>query len=113
VAASIVYSDVRKHLSNLVIEGSNAYYTVDAAVFKMPLTATTLPVSATFSASTQGVSSIYSFAIRENHIYIGDAGNYSDSGMVYVYSLGTSGSSIGTLEKTFTVGVIPTGFYFN
>jgi len=114
VVNTIGYSDVTKHLANLVIEGSNAYYTVDADVFKMPLTASTLPVSPVFSASTQGVSSIYSFAIKDNHIYVGDAGNYSDLGKVYVYSQGgNTGLNIGTLEKTLTVGVIPAGFYFN
>ncbi len=114
VAASFAYSDATKHISNLVIEGSNAYYTLNADIYKMPLTANALPESAAFSAATQGVFGIYSFAINANHIYVGDAGNYTDLGKVYVYSLGSnSGVGLGVLEKTFTVGVIPAGFYFN
>ena len=50
---------------------------------------------------------VYSFAINNGHIYVGDAGNYQNNGKVYVYGM------TGTLEKMFSVGVIPAGFYFN
>ena len=111
VTDTFAYTDATKHLSNLVIEGADAYYTLDSGVYKFPLTSTVLPESPLFSTAAQDVFSVYSFAINNNHVYVGDAGNFVDNGKVYVYSL--NGTTGGTLEKTYTVGVVPAGFYFN
>lgn len=111
VTSTIAYTDATKHLSNLVLNGNDVYYTINSDIYKMSATATALPTTSTFSTSPQDVYGVYSFAIHENHIYVGDAGNYQNNGKVYVYSL--NAPSIGTLEKTFAVGVIPAGFYFN
>jgi YVTN family beta-propeller protein len=111
VSSTIAYSDSKMHLSNLVLGGNDAYYTVDADIYKINDATTTLPTTALFSTTPQGVYGIYSFAVHGSYIYVGDAGNYKNNGKVYVYGLVSP--SIGTLEKTFSVGVIPTGFYFN
>lgn len=95
------------HPSNLDIENNDWYCTVDSDVFKVSLTATTLPTTPIFSTTDQGVYGVYSFAIRNNKIYVGDAVDYSSNGKVYVYSL------TGDLVSDKTVGVIPAGFYFN
>lgn len=107
VTSIYTYTDVTKHISNLAIEGNDIYFTVDAGIYKFAVNATSLPENPIFSTTDQGVYGVYSFAINNNHIYVGDAGNYSDNGKVIVYSMS------GTLENTFTVGVIPAGFYFN
>jgi YVTN family beta-propeller protein len=111
VTTTIAYSDATKHLSNLVLNGNDVYYTIDSDIYKMSTAATTLPTTPAFSTTAQGVYGVYSFAIHGNHIYVGDAGDYKANGKVYVYALATP--SIGTLEKTFSVGVSPAGFYFN
>lgn len=111
VSGRIAYSDAAKHLSNLVLNGNDAYYTIDADIYKMSTTAESLPTTAAFSTTAQGVYGVYSFAVHGNHIYVGDAGNYKNNGKVYVYAL--TSPSVGALEKTFAVGVIPAGFYFN
>lgn len=95
------------HPSNLYISNDIIYYTQDSSVFSMGLNATTLPSAALFSTVGQGVYGVYSFAVENNKIYVGDAGDYNSNGKVYVYSL------TGTLENQYTVGVIPAGFYFN
>lgn len=95
------------HPSNLEIDNSDLYYTVDSSIFKTTLSASTLPLSSLFSTTAQGVYGVYSFAVKNNKIYVGDAVDYSSNGKVYVYSL------TGTLELDKTVGVIPAGFYFN
>ena len=87
------------HPSNLDIEGND--------IFKTNVSATTLPTTALFSTTAQGVYGVYSFAVKNNAIYVGDAVDYSSNGKVYVYS------TTGTLNKSYTVGVIPAGFYFN
>jgi len=111
VTSAIAYSDATKHLSNLVLNGNDVYYTFNSDIYKMSVTATALPTTSAFSTTAQGVYGVYSFAVHGNHIYVGDAGDYQHNGKVYVYAL--TSPSIGTLEKTFSVGVIPAGFYFN
>lgn len=95
------------HPSNLDIEAGSIYYTEDAAVYKMDLATTALPSAPLFTTTDQGAYGIYSFAVKNNHIYLGDAGDYNSNGKVYVHTLD------GMLHETFTVGVIPAGFYFN
>ena len=89
------------------IDDDKIYYTVGADVFKTTLTATTLPTNKAFSASVQGVFSVYALAVKNNTVYLADAGNYADPGNVFVYS------ATGSVLHQYTVGVIPNGFYFN
>lgn len=106
VTTSLDFS-VATHPSNLDVVDNSFYYTVDAGIFKSTLTATTLPTTEFFSTTSQGVYGVYSFAVKDNKFYVGDALDYSSNGKVYVYS------ATGTLEHDYTVGVIPAGFYFN
>jgi hypothetical protein len=95
------------HPSNLVIEDNKLYYTVDNGVFTMALTASTPPSTPLFTTAEQGVYGVYSFAVENDQIYVGDAGDYTNDGKVFIYSLA------GALQNTFTVGIVPAGFYFN
>ena len=106
ISGTITFS-AKTHPSNLDIVASDFYYTINADIFKSALSATTLPTAALFSTTAQGVYGVYSFAVHNNKVYVGDAGDYSSNGKIYVYS------STGLLEKNYTVGVIPAGFYFN
>lgn len=107
VASSITFAATTVHPSNLDVFNDELYYTVAENIFKTPIASTTLPTTPLFSTTPQGVYGIYSFEVENNKIYVGDAGNYSDNGKVYVYSLS------GALQNTRTVGIIPAGFYFN
>lgn len=98
---------VENHPSNLVLHDNKFYFTVNSDVFTKTIEANTIPLTPIFSTSPQGVYGVYSFAIANNKIYVGDAADYNSNGKVYVYSLS------GTLEDERTVGVIPGGFYFN
>jgi YVTN family beta-propeller protein len=95
------------HPSNLTLYDNKFYYTLNSDVFSKSITANTIPLDPIFSTSPQGVYGVYSFAVSNNKIYVGDAADYNSNGKVYVYSLS------GTLENQQTVGVIPGGFYFN
>lgn len=105
--SSTINFPAKTHPSNLDIVDANVFYTVDSAIYKSTLSATTLPTTSLFTTTAQGVYGVYSFAVKNNKIYVGDAGDYNSNGKIYVYS------STGTLEKDYTVGVIPAGFYFN
>ncbi len=95
-----------EHPSNLVIENNKIYYTVDSDIYTKNLNAP-LPSEPLFSTTSQGVYGVYSFAVENNKIFVGDAVDYNSNGKVYIYSL------TGALEHDYTVGVIPAGFYFN
>lgn len=95
------------HPSNLTLYDNKFYYTLNSEVFSKTITANTIPLEPIFSTSPQGVYGVYSFAIANNKIYVGDAADYNSNGKVYVYNLN------GTMEDQRTVGVIPGGFYFN
>lgn len=95
------------HPSNLILHDSKFYYTIDSEVFSKTIEANTVPSTPIFSTTQQGVYGVYSFAIANNKIFVGDAADYNSNGKVYIYSL------TGTLENQESVGVIPGGFYFN
>lgn len=106
VAATYNFAET-SHPANMVIEDEKLYYTIDSDIYVMNLTDSTLPDAPLFSIGDQGVYGIYAFEVEDDRIYIGDAVDYSSNGKVYIYSL------TGTLQNTYTVGVTPTGFYFN
>ncbi|MES2484748.1 MAG: DUF5074 domain-containing protein [Bacteroidota bacterium] len=95
------------HPSNLVEEDGKFYYTIDSEIFSMAVNATALPATPIFSTVAQNVYGVYSFEVKDSHIYVGDAGDYTSNGKVFVYSL------TGQKEEELTVGVIPAGLYFN
>lgn len=105
--ASTINFPAKTHPSNLDVVDSAVFYTVDSAIYKSTLAATTLPTTALFTTTAQGVYGVYSFAVHNTKIYVGDAADYNSNGKVYIYS------STGILEKEYTVGIIPAGFYFN
>lgn len=98
-----------QHPTNLVEEDGKLYYTVDSDIFSMSVNATSLPAAPIFSTVSQGVYGVYCLEVKDDKVYVGDAGDYISNGKVYIYGLD------GTLlqEPAFTVGVIPAGFYFN
>ncbi|UOK42424.1 MULTISPECIES: YncE family protein [Flavobacterium] len=106
IASSIDFPGLT-HPSNMDIDNDKIYYNVGAGVYTTTLNATTLPTNVAFSTSAQGVASAYGFAVKNNTVYVADAGNYADPGKVYVYS------ATGTVLHQYTVGTSPNGFYFN
>jgi len=105
------FGAVTKHPANLTIADSKLFYTINSEVYRMPMDTTGLPALPKFIAQ---IPTLYGFAIKNNHIYVSGYTNYDQNGTVNIYSLGNIGNSpIGTLQKTHTVGVGPSGFYFN
>jgi hypothetical protein len=93
---------------NLDVDQNKVYYTVGTSVYGINLTATEASNTAILSyTSTSKYGKMYGFAVKNNHIFIADGGDFSANSKAFVYSL------TGTLEKEFTVGVGPNGFYFN
>ncbi len=93
---------------NLDIDNNKIYFTVANAVYEMPTNATTAPTAPIFSyQSNSEFGAMYGFAVKDDKIYIADAGDFASNSKVYIYSLN------GSLLKTVLTGVGPNGFYFN
>nr|WP_294780347.1 DUF5074 domain-containing protein [uncultured Flavobacterium sp.] len=93
------------HPGFLDIEDNKLYYTVGNSVYTAPTSTTTLPATALFKV--EEITTLYGFAVEDDKIYLADALNYSDPGDIYIYS------TAGAFNKTFSVGILPNGFYFN
>jgi hypothetical protein len=106
--SKITFPAALQGAKNLDIDQNKIYYTVGTSVYGMNLTATEASNTAIFSyTSTSKYGKMYGFAVKNNHIFIADGGDFSANSKAFVYSL------TGSLEKEFTVGVGPNGFYFN
>lgn len=89
---------------NLNIENGKVYFTIDSDVYNENLTATTFSTTPLFTSTA---TTLYGFGVNDGKIFVGDAKDYASDGEVFVYS--TSGA----LQKQFSVGLLPNGFYFN
>jgi len=93
---------------NLDIEQNKIYYTVGTSVYGMNISETTASKTAILTYnSNSDYGKMYGFAVKNNHFFIADGGDFTANSKAYIYSLA------GVLEKEFTVGVGPNGFYFN
>lgn len=93
------------HPANLEIANEKFFYSIDADIFASDMASETFPSTPLFSIAPQGSYGVYGMDIIDDKIYVADAVNYVSPGKAYVYS------TAGTLEQTYTVGVIPSNFY--
>jgi DNA-binding beta-propeller fold protein YncE len=106
VTSTLNFSDL-KHPSNLNVYENQVYYSISNQIFKTELSATILPSTALITVNAGGLTSLYNFEVENNAIFVADAADYNSNGKVYVYGLDAQ------LQKTFSVGIAPCGFYFN
>ncbi|WP_366183649.1 DUF5074 domain-containing protein [Flavobacterium ovatum] len=91
------------HPGKMDIENNKIYFTQAKNVYVMNTSDTSLPTTALFESTF----SPYGFAVNNNLIYTGDAGDYSSDGKIAIYD------TAGSLKSTYAVGIIPGGFFFN
>jgi len=106
VSSTIVFSDL-KHPANLNIYENQVFYSIGNQIFKTELSSTALPTSPLLTINAGATTSLYNFEVQNNAIFAADALDYNSDGKVYVYGLDAQ------LQKTFSVGIAPCGFYFN
>lgn len=93
--------------NNLKVENDQLYYTLGTAAYSSSITASVLSTEVIFDyGSSSSFGSFYGFDVNEDQIYVGDAGDFSSDGTVFIYS--TSGEFIADFE----VGLAPNNFYF-
>ncbi|WP_300489552.1 DUF5074 domain-containing protein [Flavobacterium sp.] len=93
-----------EHPALMDIEAGSIYFMKGKGVYKKDLGAAALPTTPVFTATA---TTVYGFAAQNSKFYVGDAIDYVANGKVTVYDMA------GTLQRTYTVGVMPNGFYFN
>ena len=106
VSSTIVFSEL-KHPANLNIYENQVFYSIGNQIFKTELSSTALPTSPLLTINAGATTSLYNFEVQNNAIFAADALDYNSDGKVYVYGLDAQ------LQKTFSVGIAPCGFYFN
>ncbi len=89
---------------NLNIENSKIYFTVNSDVFTENLSSTTISSTPLFTSTA---TTLYGFGVEDGKIFVGDAKDYASDGEVFIYN------NSGVLQKQFSVGLNPNGFYFN
>jgi hypothetical protein len=89
---------------NLNIENNKIFFTVNSNVYSENLSSTTISTTPLFTSTA---TTLYGFGVESGKIFVGDAKDYASNGAVFVYN------TAGTLQKQFSVGLIPNGFYFN
>lgn len=89
---------------NLIIEDEMLYFTVNSAVYKESLSGTVSNFTPLFTSTA---TTLYGFQVEDDRIFVSDAKDYASDGEVFIYT------SSGILQKQFSVGLIPSGFYFN
>jgi YVTN family beta-propeller protein len=103
IASEIVMEGVI-NAQNLNIEDNKIYFTVNSDVFVENLSATTISSTPKF---TSAATYLYGFGVDGGRIFVADAKNFASDGEVFIYN------NAGILQKQFTVGLNPNGFYFN
>ncbi len=107
IVKQFTFSDIMLSPDNLCINGAgDSLYFLNNGVYSMSIYDTQLPVNATINENNRNY---YTLGIHplENEIYVSDALDYNQNGLVYRYT------SNGKLVSSFEVGIIPGCFAFN
>ncbi|EDM43406.1 putative surface layer protein [unidentified eubacterium SCB49] len=93
------------HPQFLGLDETDVFYMIGSTVYKMALTATTLPTSSFIDTTSEGIAIPYGFNKIDDQLYIGDANDYVNEGSVFIYA------EDGTFVSENVVGPLPNGFY--
>ncbi|WDF47980.1 hypothetical protein PQ459_05730 [Chryseobacterium sp. KACC 21268] len=92
---------------NLSVENNQVAFNSKGNVYVTTISNTTTPAPAFTIAPFADYSTIYALEIIDGKIFISDAKDYQEVSKISVYSL------TGTLQKSFSAGIIAGGFYKN
>lgn len=92
-----------EHPNHLSSNSNDFYYSLNGDVYKLSDTATSLPAISEFSGLN-----IYAMTTMNDKLYVTDANDFASNGSLTIYDL-ISKSEL----KSFEVGIVPGGVYFN
>ena len=107
IVKTIEFGDILQNPDNLCINGTkDTLYFLNNGVFGMSIVSFELPENAIITSDN---NTYYTLGIDpiSSEIYISDAFDYNQDGLVYRYS------AAGTIISSFEVGIIPGDFEFN
>ncbi len=94
-----------EHPAFLGLDDTAVYYTLNNDIYKMELTASTLPTTPFIDTSSENIQLAYGFNKIDDKIYIADGIDYVSDGKIFVYS------EDGSFIQDYGVGPLPNGFY--
>ena len=104
---ALLFSDLEDSPSRLNINGSlDSLYYLNNGVYRLSIYDATLPESDFIPADDEVFYGL-GIDLRTGDVYVADAIDYVQRGLVYVYR------SNGELKDEFLAGIIPGNFYFN
>ena len=92
-----------EHPNHLSRNESDFYYMLSGAVYRVSTSATSLPIANEF----EGLSA-YGMTTHDGRLYITDAKDFASNGTFTIFDLESKAEI-----KSFDVGIIPAGVYFN
>ncbi|GGE28359.1 YncE family protein [Psychroflexus planctonicus] len=108
VTETITIPEEAEGVNNLRIDQNQVYYTLGNSVYSNSVNELDFTEEQMFSYETNSESGVfYGFAVKDNQIYISDAGDFASNGNIHVYS------ETGEILLETEVGLGPNGFYFN
>ena len=93
------------HPTNLKLANGNFYYSVYENIYKMEMTATTLPTAPLFSLASPQLYGIYGMDIIDEVLYVTEVTGFTVPAKANLYSLD------GDLIESYTVGMSTNGYY--
>lgn len=94
--------------ANFRMEENQAYYTRGNSVFTNTINDISFTENPIFSYTTSSLfGSFYGFQVKDQQVYIADAGDFASNGKIFVFDLS------GNLLFETEVDLGPNGFYFN
>ena len=93
------------HPSNLKLANGNFYYSVLGNVYKMEMTATTLPATPLFTLASPQLYGIYGMDIIDETLYVTEVVGFTVPSKANLYSLD------GAFIQSFTAGMATNGYY--
>ena len=94
--------DLIEHPSNLTMDGTNLYYTMDGKVFKLNSSSVSLPGTDIIDGF------FYALEAKNGMLYATDARDFASKGALKIFDLATNQEI-----QEFQTGIIPGGIYFN
>ncbi|SRX55760.1 YncE family protein [Aequorivita sp. CIP111184] len=91
-----------EHPSNLTMDGTNLFYSLDGKVYKLNSSAIALPGTDIISGF------FYVLQAKDGLLYATDAGDYASKGSLKIFDLSTNQQI-----QDFQTGIVPGGIYFN
>ena len=94
--------ETEQHPTNLTMDGTNLFYSLDGKVYKLDAASISLPGTDIINGS------FYALQAKDGKLYATDADDFASRGSLQIFDLSTNQQI-----EDFQTGIVPGGIYFN